>query len=170
MTVKELQSAYEKDFQSLIKEDVTFFAVFPKERSSGNPFNKSADDDEIIEPGKHQLNLSRPFIYNIKHLPETYKGFEIRYLISSETYPYEFGLEMETMLTPDVFYSEEKIIQYAEDHADEICKQLNDYSLTFKDICDIIAGGDFEALKLANEKEREKPNRFFDDESDEEFI
>ena len=163
MTVEELHAAFKKDFEPQFKE-LTFFAVFRKEKPAVDPVNKSLGSHEIIDPALHKIGLFRPFIYHIKRLPKAYKGFKIEYAVSYDTVPFEFGEEMERMLPLDVFYSEEKIIQYAEEHADEICIQLNDYTLIIKDICDIIAGGDFEQHKRMLQKE--KLNQFSDDDDD----
>lgn len=156
MTAKEIETDFGKQFEPFIKMGLHFMAPFPKLFLGEKGIMKSAAPDEDINPLTHRLYAIRPFIFDVRQLPKSFRGFELEVIISSDTMPAEFLLDEEDILPFDLCMSEEKIIAYAEKHALDICDQLNDYTLTLKDICDMIAGGDFERHKKLCEEERVK--------------
>jgi len=100
-----------------------------------------------IHPNTHRLYAFRPFVFDIRQLPESFQGFELVVFVSVETIPEEFQLDEAGILPVDICWSEGKVIAYAEIHALEICEQLNDYTFTLKNISDMIADGDIEQHK-----------------------
>lgn len=112
----------------------------------------------------------RPFIFDFRKLPTTFRGFKVDTGISWDTIPEEFRLEEDELVPFYISMSEEKIIAYAEEHAVEICEELNDFALTLKDICNMITGGDFERHKKlcadAREDDIKNQNAFLNDDDD----
>lgn len=155
MTVKELQIDFEKQPRAL-----GALFVFPLQKTKedlkrGIGIMAAKEGDEI-HPSTHRVTIFRPFIFDVRQVPKSFHGFELETTIISETIPYEFRLDEEDIVPFDICHSEEKIIAYAEKNALDICEQLNDYSFTLKDICDMIAGGDFERHKKLCEQLRLK--------------
>ena len=153
MTIKELRKEFEKEFAALALKGVELYCAVPKKKGK-HGMTKGAKDDEEIASSTHDIYISRPLIFDGRKIPETFYGFKIEGTTSNDSVPDEFKAYDEGLLPFDVCWSEEKIIAYAETHALEICEQLNDYTLTLKDICDILAGGDFERHKKLLEEEK----------------
>lgn len=154
MTERELQADFEKQFAAQIKKGLQFSGVFPLPDKDG--LAKNVKEDAQVHPLTHRLFLSRPFIFDIRQLPKSFCGFKLSYVVPVDTIPDEFRLDEEDILPFDICWSAENIIAYAEKHAPDICEQLSDYTLTLKDICDMIADGDFERHKKLCEEERVK--------------
>lgn len=160
MTAADLQKAFETEFAELIKKGLTFdIMTFPESGRSG--VLKPMHGDNIPNVDRDKILVWYPFIFDSRKLPETFKDFKIEALRSHDTFPEEFRLDEEGLMTSQECWSEKRIIAYAQEHALEICEELNDYSLTFEEICDIVAGGSLEELK--------KNNAAYNDLGDDEF-
>jgi hypothetical protein len=144
MTVKELQDEFENEFATHIQKGLGTISVFSKV-AKGMMTNEKADT--IIHPSTHKLYSFRPFIFDTRQLPETFREFELEITTNYETIPDELRLDEEGMVHFHVCRSPEKLKAWAEEHALEICEQLNDYTFTLQDLCNMLADGDFERYK-----------------------
>jgi len=168
MTVNELRKDFEKQFAALVLKGLMLDCAFPK-KIGEHGMTKGVSDDVEIEPSMHYLFVVHPLIFDSRKLPETFLGFEIQSGYSESSVPEEFRAYEEGLAPYDICWSEEKIIAYAEEHALEICEQLGDYSLTHNDICDMLAGGDFENHKKSVAEERALRLSGYYDDMDDEF-
>lgn len=145
MTVKELQLDFEKEFAVQIKKGLGTISVF---NNSGKGIKTSEKEDAPIHPSTHKLFAFRPFIFDTRQLPEKFRGFELEVITNYPTIPDELRLDEEGMVPSYICRSPEKLKAWATEHALEICEQLNDYTFTLIDICNMIADGDFERYKM----------------------
>jgi hypothetical protein len=146
MTVSELKIELARDYEDLVSKGLRLHGAMPNKRE-GSAMLMSVPDETEIHSSTHHLLFSRPFIFDLRKLPETFRGFDVKPLIGQEDMPEEFRADEYELMPFHECWSEEHILTYAEEHALEICEQLNDYSLTLKDICNMIAFGDFEKHK-----------------------
>ncbi|HLG34213.1 MAG TPA: hypothetical protein VI757_04980 [Bacteroidia bacterium] len=160
MTTIELRKDFEKKFEALAINGTVHICAFPYEKTKedleSGVGKMSTKEDEEIEPATHYLFAWRPFIVDFRKLPETYCGFEVQYVISSETFPEEFRADWDDLVPYEVCWSEEHVLAYVREHALEICEKLNDFALTEKFMCDMITDGDFERHKKYVAEERAK--------------
>jgi hypothetical protein len=155
MTAKELQTDFEKQFQSLTEKGLQFCNVMPLHRPASGIW-KSVSEDAEVHPTSHYIFTCRPFIFDIRQLPKVFLGFQVHVIVWQSALPDEFRLDEDDTVPTESCWSEERIIAYAEEHALDICTQLNDYTFTLKDICDMIARGDFEKHKKYLEEEKRR--------------
>lgn len=176
MTVREIKREFALEFPELMRSGLGSICVMPKEKTPEDierGFGKlSSGDDVEIEPRTHYLTAFRPMIFDFRKIPKTFRDFEISICIVQDSVPEEFKAEEDGLMYYDECYSPERVIEYAETHALEICEQLNDYTLTQKDLCDILTGGDFERHKKLCEEEKVKRlnSEYADEEEDDDFF
>ncbi|MCG3167475.1 MAG: hypothetical protein POELPBGB_03267 [Bacteroidia bacterium] len=163
MTAKELKADFEIQFQALIDKGLEFGNVMPVHRV-GEGITKSVHGDAEIHPATHYISASRPFIFDIRQLPKSFRGFTIQVMVWQSAVPDEFRLDEDDIVPFEVCWSEERVLAYAEEHVLDICTQLNDYTFTLKDICDMIVGGDFERHK--KQLEEESKRSYYEDEEE----
>ncbi len=164
MTAIELKADFENQFQKLTEKGLQFDNVMPLHRPVTGIW-KSVSEDAEIDPSTHYISASRPFIFDIRKMPKSFLGFTIQVSMWQSALPDEFRLDEEDSVPTASCWSEEHIIAYAEEHALDICTQLNDYTFTLKDICDMIAYGDFEQHK--KNLEEEKIRSFYENDEEE---
>ncbi len=164
MTIRDLRTQFHIEFPELMEKGLHFDGIF----TLGPGIMSPVADTVEANPSAHQIFCSIPFIFDYRKLPKIFLGFKMSGAIPIETIPEEFRLDEEGLLTYEECWSEARIIAYAEEHALDICEQLNDYTLTLKDLCDIIAGGDFERHKKELAKILEQAEEEEEDDFDEE--
>ena len=176
MTVREIKKEFALEFPALAAQGMGIECAFRKEKTKEELehgwLKKSSKEDDEIEPATHYLDIGRPMIFDFRKIPKTFRGFELSAGIIQDSVPEEFKAEEEGLMYYDECYSPERIIEYAETHALEICEQLDDYTFTLKDICDMIVGEDFERHKKYCEEEKAKrlSGEYDDEEEDDDFF
>ena len=152
MTAGELEKKFESEFAASITDGMMWGGAFPKEKIDAVTY--SVEPEVKIDPAHHQLIIWRPLIMDHRTLPKTFLGFKVDWLVRNDSIPEELRADEEGLMHYDECWSEERVIAYVREHAIDICEKLNDYTLTEKELCDIIAGGDFERLKKDVAEER----------------
>jgi len=152
MTYNEVKQQFEKQYADLVNKGLKLYFAMPLKKE-GDTIRKSVPDDTEITPATHSLAYKRPFIFDIRKLPKTFMDYELMGAINQESLPEEFRADEYELMTSAECWSEAHILQYAEEHALEICEQLGDYSFTLKNICDMMVG-DFEKHKEQLAKEQ----------------
>jgi hypothetical protein len=153
MTVKEIRSRFEKEFEPYIKKGLSYSCIYPINKEKKTKILKPAAEEEEVSPASHEICLSYPFIFDARKLARTFLGFNMVAFIPYETIPQYFKLYEDDILSYEECWSPQRILAYAEENALGICEQLNDYTLSFTEICDLLAKGDFERYKKTWEEE-----------------
>ena len=164
MTRSELLELFETEMAHLIEKGMSVPSVWPLLNEDDEQM--PGCDHDYPTPATHMLVTERPFIFDIRKIPDTFHGFTLYCYIDWDTKPEEFrGPPLPDDWKPkdgivliplDILFAPEKVMAYAEEHVLEICEQLNDYTLTLKNICDMIVCCDFEQHKKECEEKRLK--------------
>jgi hypothetical protein len=163
ITFKELRTRFEKEFEQEIKKGVCLWLIMPiAEGESGMRIIPKLEDDQEVNPKNHKILISQPFIYDARNSRKTFMGFQLEGIVLNHSLPDHFRLDEEGILSYKECWNPERILAYATENALDICEQLNDYTLTLSDICDIITNGDFERYKkkweLMEDEDEEEDN------------
>jgi hypothetical protein len=162
MTHSELLELFKTEMADLIEKglDIPFVRPIVTEEGEHVP----GCDHDHPKPHTHELYTERSFIFDIRKIPATFHGFKLYAWVKYKTKPAEFCPPERTdediekgiyrFLPIDEIYPPERVIAYAEENVLDICEQLNDYTFTLKDICDMIVSGDFDEHKKECEEAR----------------
>jgi hypothetical protein len=153
MTAKEIRSRFEKEFEPYIKKGLHLHNIFLITKQERGSRMTPAVEGEDLSAENHEIHVSRPFFFDGRNLKRTFLGFQFLTTIQEETIPEYFKLDEDDILTYDECWSPHRMLAYARENALEICEQLNDYNFTLAELCDILAGGDFEKFKKNWEEE-----------------
>lgn len=152
MNARELKAAFKKDHADLFERGLLFCGIF------FTPFSEQSEDAEIDldpVPGNDVITVMRPFIFDSRKTPVTYKGFKVSNQLRSPSEPQHeniFGhdhVPMEFVIDDDeVIYVEDaeaplRYTTFVDRCEDDIRKALGDPSMTRMDILDALAWGDF---------------------------
>jgi hypothetical protein len=152
ITHLELRELFRTEMAHLIAKGLETPFVRPRLTDEGE--YEPGCDDEHPKPNTHDLYAMRPFVFDIRKIPATFHGFSLYVFPKYDSKPDEFRHPDRTeedikkgiyrFLPMDELFSPEKVMAYAKEHVLDICDELNDYTFTLKDICDMIVSRDFD--------------------------
>lgn len=154
MTHAELYVLFETELAELIQKGLSMPFVRPMLTDDGEHF--PGFDHENPQPSTHELWCERPFVFDIRKLPDTFYGFKLYTSVPWNARPEPF--RPKNHYIPEQFdalnykpyediFLPEKVMVYALKHAKEIRAELNDPTFTIKNICDMIVWRDFNEHK-----------------------
>ena len=92
----------------------------------------------IYDPPLIEIEISRPFIFDVRLIPETYNGFKVNDLMVGD-YPEEFPSENAALPLED-FYAPEFYIKFVDNYLDLISEKIKIPNLTRDEALDALTG------------------------------
>ncbi len=110
---------------------------------------------KMVDPKKrtHVINISKPFIFDNRHLPKKYEGLAVKGKIEGDL-PVEFKVDRTKLdwHKHEYIWAPERFENFVERCSDQIRKQLGSETMTKKEMLDAICFGNFEEHKKNTKK------------------
>ncbi|MCC7303746.1 MAG: hypothetical protein IT233_13985 [Bacteroidia bacterium] len=110
---------------------------------------------QMVDPKKrtHVINISRPFIFDMRGLPKKYEGLSVKGKINGDL-PNEFQIDRTKpdWMKRDYIWAPERFEKFVERCGEQIRKELGNPVMTKKEMLDALCFGNYEEHKKNTKK------------------